>query len=65
MKVCLISNQIAAWGKIGGFGTATRAIGGGLCKRGVDVAAVVPQRPSGGQRRIEQLDGMTVYGMNP
>lgn len=65
MRVCLICNQIAAWGKIGGFGTATRAIGGGLAKRGVEVVAVVPRRAKNGQRPVEHLDGMTVYGISP
>jgi len=62
VKLCLISNQIAAWGKIGGFGTATRALGSGLAKRGLEVSAVVVRREEMGQKLIEQLDGMTVYG---
>lgn len=62
MKVCLISNQIAAWGKIGGFGTATRAIGGGLAQQGIEVSAVVPLRADYGQKPFEQLDGIKVYG---
>ena len=33
MKVCLISTEIFAWGKYGGFGRATRMIGGELVKR--------------------------------
>ena len=65
MKLCLISNQIAAWGKIGGFGTATRALGSGLAKRGVEVSAVVVRRPEHGQKPVESLDGMTVYGTDP
>lgn len=65
MKVCFISNQIAAWGKIGGFGTATRAIGSGLADRGVEVMAVLPRRARAGQQTIEQLDGITVYGTSP
>ena len=62
MRVCLIANQIAAWGKIGGFGTATRALGGALARRGVEVAAVVPRRPAAGQGRREVLDGIEVHG---
>jgi glycosyltransferase involved in cell wall biosynthesis len=62
LKLCLISNQIAAWGKIGGFGTATRALGAGLARRGVEVSAVVVRRPEKGQKAVEILDGMTVYG---
>jgi len=64
MKLCLISNQIAAWGKIGGFGTATRALGAGFAEQGIDVSAVVPIRRSGGQKQFEHLDGISVYGMS-
>lgn len=60
MHVCLISNQIAAWGKLGGFGTATRALGAALARRGFEVSAVVPRRP--GQRPREELDGIRVHG---
>ena len=44
MRVCLISVEIFAWGKYGGFGRATRLIGGELAKRGIPVTAVVPRR---------------------
>lgn len=60
MKVCLICNQIAAWGKIGGFGTNTRRLGRALVKEGVEVHVVVPMRSN--QRRVEQLDGMIIHG---
>ena len=62
MRVCLICNQIAAWGKIGGFGTNTRRLGRGLVAEGIDVHVVVPRRQ--GQARVEQLDGMTVHGQS-
>ena len=62
MRVCLIANQIAAWGKIGGFGTATRALGSALARRGVEVVAVVPRRAAYGQARRERLDGVEVFG---
>ncbi|MDX1540897.1 MAG: glycosyltransferase family 4 protein [Geminicoccaceae bacterium] len=62
MKVCLICSQIAAWGKIGGFGTNTRLLGRGLARAGLEVHVVVPRRP--GQARTEQLDGMTVHGQS-
>jgi glycosyltransferase involved in cell wall biosynthesis len=62
VKVCLVSSQIAAWGKIGGFGTATRALGRALAAEGVEVSAVVPRRESDGQGRIEDLDGIRVHG---
>jgi glycosyltransferase involved in cell wall biosynthesis len=60
MKICLISVEIFAWGKYGGFGRATRTIGRELAKLGVEVSAVVPQRQN--QQRIEVLDGITVLG---
>ncbi|HEX2526052.1 MAG TPA: glycosyltransferase family 4 protein [Geminicoccus sp.] len=62
MRICLISTEIFAWGKHGGFGRATRMIGGELVKRGVEVFAVVPQRP--GQQAVEKLDGITVLGFH-
>ena len=58
MRVCLVSVEIFAWGKYGGFGRATRIIGRELARRGVDVYAVVPRRQ--GQKPIESLDGITV-----
>jgi glycosyltransferase involved in cell wall biosynthesis len=60
MRVCLICVEIFAWGKYGGFGRATRVIGGELAKRGIKVFAVVPRRQ--GQKEIEELDGITVLG---
>jgi glycosyltransferase involved in cell wall biosynthesis len=63
MRVCLISVEIFAWGKYGGFGRATRMIGRELVKRGVEVIAVVPRRK--GQRPVEDLDGMRVLGFRP
>lgn len=64
MRICLISNQIATWGKIGGFGTATRALGQGLARKGLEVHAVVPRRQKHGQGRSENLDGIIVHGMS-
>ena len=63
MRVCLISMEIFAWGKYGGFGRASRIIGRELAKRGVTVFAVVPRR--GDQRPVEPLDGITVLGFEP
>lgn len=63
MKVCLISVEIFAWGKYGGFGKATRTIGRELVKRGIEVFAVVPRRA--GQKPVEKLDGFTVLGFPP
>jgi glycosyltransferase involved in cell wall biosynthesis len=63
MRICLISTEIFAWGKHGGFGRATRLIGSELAKRGVEVFAVVPRRP--GQGPIERLDGIIVLSFQP
>jgi len=63
MRICLISVEIFAWGKYGGFGRATRLIGRELARRGHKVSAVVPRRQ--GQRRVEDLDGITVLGFSP
>ena len=62
MKVCFIANQVAAWGKIGGFGVNLRRLGGALANAGVDVHVVVPRRKE--QQKIELLDGMTVHGIS-
>ena len=63
MKICLISVEIFAWGKYGGFGRATRTIGRELAKRGIEVHAVVPRRAD--QRPVENLDGITVHSFSP
>ncbi len=60
MHICLISVEIFAWGKYGGFGKATRILGRELAKRGFQVSAIIPRRES--QKEIEGLDGITVYG---
>ena len=63
MRICLISVEIFAWGKYGGFGRATRIIGRELIKRGYEVYAVVPRRT--GQKPLEYLDGITVLSFHP
>jgi glycosyltransferase involved in cell wall biosynthesis len=60
VRICLLSTEIFAWGKYGGFGRATRTIGRELVRRGLTVSAIIPRRP--GQEPIESLDGMTVFG---
>jgi len=62
LHICLISVEIFAWGKYGGFGRATREIGRELCKRGIQVTAIVPRR--GAQKEIEYLDGIKVLGFD-
>ena len=63
MRICLISVEIFAWGKYGGFGRATRIIGRELTKKGVEVFAVVPKRAD--QKTVEKLEGFTVFGFDP
>jgi glycosyltransferase involved in cell wall biosynthesis len=62
MHICLISVEIFAWGKYGGFGRATRTIGRELVKQNVQVTAIVPRRM--GQAKIEMLDGIKVIGFD-
>ena len=63
MRLCLLSMEIFAWGKHGGYGRATRVIGRELVRRGIEVFAVVPLR--GNQRPVELLDGIKVLGFPP
>jgi glycosyltransferase involved in cell wall biosynthesis len=63
MRICLISVEIFAWGKYGGFGRATRLIGRELAKRGIEVTAIVPRRKD--QRPVENLDGIRVLSFKP
>ena len=58
MHICLISVEIFAWGKYGGYGRATRIIGSELAKRGFQVSAIVPRRQN--QKPVEFLDGIRV-----
>lgn len=58
IHICLISVEIFAWGKYGGFGRATRMIGRELVKRGFQVSAIIPRRKD--QRAEEDLDGIRV-----
>jgi len=55
MRVCFVNSEIGAYG---GFGRLNRIIGRELIRRGIEVYVLVPQVE--GQRRIEQIDGMTV-----
>lgn len=58
LHICLISVEIFAWGKYGGFGRATRIIGRELAKLGIQVTAIVPRRQD--QKPVEILDGIRV-----
>jgi len=63
MRVCLISVEIFAWGKYGGFGRATRTIAGELRRRGVDVTVVVPRVKR--QPAQQELDGIPIHAVKP
>ncbi len=63
MRICLLSTQVFAWGKYGGFGQITRALARGLAAKGFEVTVVVPRR--GTQERWEELDGFRVLGYKP
>lgn len=62
MRVCFVVDEIFHWNRYGGFGSLTRTIGRELVKRGVEVLVVMPQSSSE-QRRIENLDGMTIISV--
>ena len=62
MRVCFIVNQLAAWGKIGGFGVNTRRLARALVERGLEVHAVLPRR--NGPKGTESLDGIIVHGQS-
>ncbi len=61
MKICIISSQIAGFGKEGGFGVMTRKIAEALSRKGHDVSVVVPRRT--GQKGLEKKKGLKIYGL--
>jgi len=58
MKICFIVSEFFAWGKYGGYGSATRVLAAELVRRGVAVTVVTPAR--GGQPAREEIDGVAV-----
>lgn len=60
LSVCLVATELFGWGRYGGIGMCTRSIGTALVERGVRTTVVVPR--GRGQRPVEELDGMVVYG---
>jgi glycosyltransferase involved in cell wall biosynthesis len=58
MKVCFIVSEFFAWGKYGGYGTATRVVATELVRRGVEVTVITPAR--GAQPEREAIEGVTV-----
>ncbi|HET7622463.1 MAG TPA: glycosyltransferase family 4 protein [Gemmatimonadaceae bacterium] len=63
LRICLIAPGLYAWGSHNPTGRAARVIGRELARRGVRVSAVIPKRH--GQRDLEQVDGIKVYGFRP
>lgn len=63
MRVCFIVSEFFAWGKYGGYGTATRVIATELVRRGVGVTVVTPAR--GGQPEREEIEGVAVLSYPP
>lgn len=62
MKICIISSQIAGFGKIGGFGSMTRTLAKALDRaKCCEVSVIVPLRP--GQKPVEKVAGVTIYGL--
>jgi len=59
MHVCLLSTEILGWGRAGGFGFATRALGDQLVERGHRVTVILPQ-PRGTEERNIVLGGINV-----
>ena len=58
MKVCFLVSEFFAWGKYGGYGTATRVVTTELARRGFEVTVMTPAR--GRQPPLEVVDGVTV-----
>src|SRR5258708_33794725 len=61
MKICIISSQIAGFGKIGGFASMTKQLALALDAAGWEVAVLVPKRKD--QESIEKLGAITIYGL--
>ena len=64
MHVCLTCIELFADSIYGGFGRATRFIGGELVRRGVKVSVVVPRRSPKYPARYE-LEGMAIHQYRP
>jgi len=58
MRVCFIVSEFFAWGKYGGYGTATRVLATELVRRGVQVSVITPAR--GAQPEHEVVEGVAV-----
>lgn len=61
--VCILTSQYFGWGKIGGFGSMSRALAEALAGRGVATSVIVPRRP--GQQARERLGNVDVLSFPP
>lgn len=62
MKICVISSQMAGFGKIGGFGSMTKKLAVSLAEEGHRVSVVVPRKKH--QKAVEMAHGITIFGIN-
>ncbi|MBN1682622.1 glycosyltransferase family 4 protein [Candidatus Bathyarchaeota archaeon] len=63
MRVCFVSPEVFSWGIHGGIGYVTKTLSEKLVELGVEVYIVTPKRA--GQKEVENLNGINVYGYNP
>lgn len=63
LKVCFVSPEMFHWGVHGGFGYITWTLSRELVKKGHDACVVTPRRK--GQEKVEDIDGVSVYGFDP
>lgn len=61
--VCILTSQYFGWGKIGGFGSMSRALAEALAARGIDASVIVPRRR--GQQPHERVGGVEVFSFPP
>jgi len=63
LRVCILTSQYFGWGKIGGFGSMSRALAESLAARGIATSVIVPRRP--GQQPLERLGNVDVFSFAP
>lgn len=60
MRICILTSQIFAWGKYGGFGQIARSLARQIAARGHPVTVLMPRRA--GQPRRRRLENFEVIG---
>jgi glycosyltransferase involved in cell wall biosynthesis len=63
LSVCYVSPEFFSWGIHGGFGYVTRSLSTSLADRGFEVSVLTLRRQ--GQRRVESVNGVKIYGYEP